>query len=1565
MKTNQHKTSAFFTPRFLISLAFCISGLAFALVAFGLYPGGFAQAQGVKTKRPEPGAAVKPDVVRMAGPFVQDQDLRNLPYIAPNAEQEDTLMLRHPWPLGPRKKSDPLIPVRMKNTETPKIPTPLQTFAGMTQHLACGTCLPPDTDGDVGPNHYIQAVNSSIRIHDKSGNVLAGPITFNAFFAAMGTSTPCGNLQNGGDPVVFYDHMNDRWVVTDFAFPGFPGAGPFYQCIGVSRTSDPVSGGWYLYGVQVDPANPTWIGDYPKFGNWPDAYYLTMNNFSNNTTFNGVRVYALDRNSMAAGGPANAIGFTILPPDLGDQYSLVPASFRTGNPPPAGQPEWFLDVNSSAVAGTVETQVFVRKFHVDFVTPANSVFGVGAGHTPDGIVTVNGFVDAFDSTSGTNIVPQPGTTAKLDTLGDKIMYPMIYQNLGGVESLYAVQTVNNNQGGTGPTGIRWYQFNVTGNSIPATPAQQQTFTNGGDGLWRLMPSLNVDGQGNLAIGYSVSASTVEPGIRYAGRLATDPPNTLAQGEAVMTAGTGHETNPTTRWGDYSTMFVDPTDSCTFYHTNEYFAATSSSAWNTRVGSFRFSTCSGLGPVPSPTPTATPPAPTPTPTGTPVATPTPTATPSPTPPASAGPVTVTATGGTVGPTDYATVQAAFAAINAGTHQGAINVWVMGDTTETVSAALSASGTGGAVYTSVLMLPNGTRTVSGSIAGPLIDLNGADNVRIDGYGSMTLSNTSTGATADTSTIRFINGATGNTVANCTISGSSTVALGTAGGTIEFSTTTSTGNSNNIVFGNNIGPAGANLPNKAIFGLGTTTNLATMNTGNLIDTNNIFDFFNATSSVSGIHMLSGNHCTISNNHIYQTAPRTFSGAALRYAGITLNSTAGGTTNTGIFNVAGNVIGFGASNGTGTTTINGADNEFRGIDALAVNGGTASRIIGNTISGIDQTTSRNSIATASTCFAGIALLSGGADIIGNQLGSTNGSSTVTITATSITTNTTPVLMISDIQTARSNQINYNQIGNVTINSGGTGTVVGFRGILAATTAAATETIGNNVIANVTDNIVGAYAVYGVQVATCAGTITGNTIRNLSGNANGASLVVGGGIALSNATSTQPTIISRNTIHSLSNVSGAASNSIYAIDLNLPTSTNVTGNLIERNFIHSLSTTSTDATCQIWGVVMRGAGRATVQNNMVRLGLDAAGNSITTGFSIVGIRDIAGATASYLYNSVYIGGTGVVSFSNTFAFNSNVVTNTRVFRDNIFWNARSNASGGIVNVAVSVAGTTPNPAGLTMNNNDLYATGTDGVVGVFNATIDNTLADWQAAVGQDANSISADPLFVAPNGTSATVDLHIQNGSPAIGLAAPITSTLANPLAGVTNDFDGDNRNPTTPDIGADERTSYALSLVSAVSRLNHVGVGDFDVPMPLIGTSGVECRANGGTYSLVLTFNAPVTSGAATVTSGTGVAGAPVFAGNTMTVPLTGVADVQVLTVTITNVNTVLPNTNVKLGFLIGDTTGDRSTNSADISQTKSQSGQAVTASNFRTDVNIDGSVNSGDILLVKSKSGGAIAP
>jgi hypothetical protein len=541
----------------------------------------------------EPNSAA-PQVIPIVGPVSQDQDLRQLPYIPSRGEEDELRRMRHPL-LQSSGSSDP-VPEVTRPLQPAAMPTPIQSFGGLTSaQSGCG-CLPPDTDGDVGPNHYIQSVNSSIKIFDKAGIALNGTngTTYDSFFSALGPTTPCGTpTENAGDGIVFYDHIADRWVVSDFAFPA--SGGPNYQCIGVSKTSDPVAGGWWLYALQVDtdPARVAWLGDYPKFGLWPDAYYLSVNLFENTPTgaFEGVRVYALNRSAMLIGTGApstGAVSFYLDPATLGDSYSLVPATFRTGSAPPAGRPEYFLSINSPATANVVENTVFAWRFHVDFATPANSTFGVGANHAPDSTISVNGFVDAFTST--TLLVPQTGTTSKLDTLGDKLMTPLVYQNRAGVESLWASHTINNNQNGTGPTAIRWYQFNTTGNTIPATPTQQQTFNNSADGLWRFMPSIAVDGQGNMSIGYSVSSSATNPAIMYAGRLAGDPTNTLGQGEALLIQGAGHQTSTSGRWGDYSALSIDPSDNCTFWHTNEYFSATSSSAWNTRIGSFQFPSC---------------------------------------------------------------------------------------------------------------------------------------------------------------------------------------------------------------------------------------------------------------------------------------------------------------------------------------------------------------------------------------------------------------------------------------------------------------------------------------------------------------------------------------------------------------------------------------------------------------------------------------------------------------------------------------------------------------------------------------------------------------------------------------------------------------------------------------------------------------------------------------------------------------------------------------------------------------------------------------------------------------
>src|SRR5881392_2079718 len=529
--------------------------------------------------------------------------------------------MRHPRGHGappPAAPSSPYLQRLLKNIfrPTPTIPGPLLTFDGVNSAASQCGCLPPDTDGDVGPNHYVEGVNVVFKVFDKNGGTVAGPTTFNSLFAPL-VNTPCSG-QNAGDPFVFYDHQADKWIISDFAFPGFPGAGPFFQCIAVSETGDP-TGTYVLYALQHEPAHTTWLGDYPKFAMWNDggtqnAYFFTVNLFqgSPSVAFEGVRAFALDRASMIAGGPANAIGFTVPLAGVGDSYSFVAANFRTGDPPPTGRDEMVLAIDSPGSGGVTLTQVHARFFHVDFVTPANSTFGVLPNHTPNAEITVDGFTDAFDVSLNTLLVPQLGTAQKLDTLGDKIMTPVVYHNLNGTESLWADHTIYATAGGSGPMAVRWYQFDVTGGTFPATPVQQQTWNNGADGLFRWMPSIAVDQNGNTAIGYSTSSSSIFPSIRYAGRLAGEPPGNLTQGEAVMTAGGGAQTHPSGRWGDYTYTSIDPSNMMDFWHVNEYYTSTSSASWATKIGKFNFVGA----PTPTPTPTATATA---TPTATPTAT----------------------------------------------------------------------------------------------------------------------------------------------------------------------------------------------------------------------------------------------------------------------------------------------------------------------------------------------------------------------------------------------------------------------------------------------------------------------------------------------------------------------------------------------------------------------------------------------------------------------------------------------------------------------------------------------------------------------------------------------------------------------------------------------------------------------------------------------------------------------------------------------------------------------------------------------------------------------------------
>lgn len=524
-----------------------------------------------------------------AGPPVRpasfDKDLRSLPETGPT-QKRPIPEIESPFRVKSAPSNAPDA-VAQTSAGTLSMPAASASFKGLDlQNWGAG--WPPDTNGDVGPTYYLQTVNTSIGVFNKSGSRVAA-FTFDTFFD--GTGTPC-DASNQGDPVVLYDAQSGRWIITDFAWTNFT-SGPYYECIAVSKSGDPVTGGWWMYGFRADDASHPYLNDYPKLGVWADGIYMSANMFDilnprGSASYKGVRVWALNRDDLTSGAPLNSVIF-----DLGSSYfSLIPSNYR-GAQPPAGTPAYFASASSSS------TNLMLWKFHVDWANPGASTL-TGPLNIP---------IASFNQPSGQ--VPQRGSSETLDTLGDRLMVQLQYRNLNGVESLWATHSVASG----GVTGIRWYEIR----GLSGTPSVYQQSTYQPDSNYRWMGSLVVDGQGNMAVGYSVSSSSIYPQIRYAGRLASDSLNTLGQAESTLIAGTGSQSGGYNRWGDYSAMTVDPVDDCTFWYTTEYYETTGND-WQTRIGSFQFPGCGGT--VPSPTPTSSP-TPGPTATNTPVPSPTPT------------------------------------------------------------------------------------------------------------------------------------------------------------------------------------------------------------------------------------------------------------------------------------------------------------------------------------------------------------------------------------------------------------------------------------------------------------------------------------------------------------------------------------------------------------------------------------------------------------------------------------------------------------------------------------------------------------------------------------------------------------------------------------------------------------------------------------------------------------------------------------------------------------------------------------------------------------------------------
>lgn len=435
----------------------------------------------------------------------------------------------------------------------------LRSFEGISFANAGNSGWPPDTNGDVDDTYYIQTVNIAIGIYEKSTGAPVTIITFNDFF--NGTKTAC-DYANRGDPVVVYDRLADRWLISDFAW--LQDGGPYYECVAVSKTGDPVTGGWWMYAIKISDDS---LDDYPKLGVWRDEYVISFNMFNyddGDYDFNGASVWAFRKSKMIAGQSVPYVAFKISA-DTG-YATLLPS--HALSLPPLGAPAYL-------ATASIPNQLNLWELHVDW---SNTNTASLTGPT-------NMEVATFASADS---IAQPGsdvgTVPYLDSLSPRPMMQLIYQSVGGVESLWMTHTVAHR----GKAAKRWYE--VRSPDTNPFVYQQGTYQPTNDNYW--MGALAVDQDGNMALGYSLSDTDKYPSIYYTGRLNGEGLGLLPQGNNAIIDGGGSQTDAgrgMTRWGDYSSMSLDPIDNCTFWYTTEYYSTTGV-IWQTRIAALKFPSC---------------------------------------------------------------------------------------------------------------------------------------------------------------------------------------------------------------------------------------------------------------------------------------------------------------------------------------------------------------------------------------------------------------------------------------------------------------------------------------------------------------------------------------------------------------------------------------------------------------------------------------------------------------------------------------------------------------------------------------------------------------------------------------------------------------------------------------------------------------------------------------------------------------------------------------------------------------------------------------------------------------
>ncbi|MCX3060551.1 hypothetical protein [Streptomyces beihaiensis] len=444
-------------------------------------------------------------------------------------------------------------PVVQSSPGGPSAPSTGTNFEGIGAGNYSITGVPPDPNAAVGATQIVETVNTAYAVFSKTGSTVLAPTDTNTLWSGFG-----GNCEstNDGDAVVRWDSLASRWVVTQFANVR-SSSGPYYECVAVSTGTD-ATGSYHRYSFEY--AN---FPDYPKLSVWPDAYYVTYNMFTASGSFLHGEACAMDRANMLTGGSATQQCFT-----TSSSYGgLLGADLDGSTAPPSGEPELMMSL------GTTSSSLAYWKFHTDWNTPSNSTF---SGPTT---LSVAPYTTACGS-SGT-CVPQSGTSQQLDSLSDRLMYRFAYRNFGDHESLVVDHAVTAGSS----VGVRWYEMRLSGGN----PTVYQQGTYAPDSTYRWMGSIAEDTAGNIALGYSDSSSSAHPSIRYTGRLAGDTLGTMTQGEVTAITGGGSQTSYS-RWGDYTSMSVDPSDGCTFWYTNEYIPSNGNFNWHTRLASFTLPNC---------------------------------------------------------------------------------------------------------------------------------------------------------------------------------------------------------------------------------------------------------------------------------------------------------------------------------------------------------------------------------------------------------------------------------------------------------------------------------------------------------------------------------------------------------------------------------------------------------------------------------------------------------------------------------------------------------------------------------------------------------------------------------------------------------------------------------------------------------------------------------------------------------------------------------------------------------------------------------------------------------------